>query len=465
MADLRPVQLSSVYCGCTPKAACVGEAALGDEQSSSNAGRAGVIGLFRSTNAATVSPVVCCASDALADERSADDDKNDATLDAQVNCLTTSDFEPAEPMTAWPDTDDEEIRWGGYVCTSSPACSSHCGQAGELRPRLERFAADFTYSSCGVGADVNGSSDSFIGARWAAAHASRWPAESEDVEDFGNVSVTGPLDVLWSVQRGRIAISHAEVVTSPHGPFSTPQSASTASQTSSPCAAEISLRKPMSKGDHKDSGETADHTSFEKCACVRTPADDVTSAASSSDGSSSADEEPTTIMLRNLPPCMTQKCLLEEINKSGFAGTFDFCYMPRHFSTGHGKGFAFVNYTSSALATTFIRLWHGSFRFGLTTSDQPISVTYAVLQGLEANVSKWASSRIRRVKNRDLRPYIRAVPRSSSQKLGTESTAVQPKCRKKMPHQRGCDQQSDHVPESLAAEVAVKQDFNGFVFQ
>lgn len=44
----------------------------------------------------------------------------------------------------------------------------------------------------------------------------------------------------------------------------------------------------------------------------------------------------TTLMVRNLPKTLSQCDFLEELDKSGFAGFYDFCYMPCSFENGQG---------------------------------------------------------------------------------------------------------------------------------
>jgi len=114
----------------------------------------------------------------------------------------------------------------------------------------------------------------------------------------------------------------------------------------------------------------------------------------------------TTLMLRNLPHNVTQKRLVEELTNSGFAGLYDFCYMPSTFGTGVGKGYAFVNLTSPAALGTFVITWHGSRRFGITASEAALNVSAAALQGREQNAKKWDAPRMRRVRNPALRPLV-----------------------------------------------------------
>jgi len=114
----------------------------------------------------------------------------------------------------------------------------------------------------------------------------------------------------------------------------------------------------------------------------------------------------TTVMIRNVPPGVTQKRLLEELDRSGFIGLYDFCYMPSTFGTGVTKGYAFVNFVSPDVVATFVSAWHHSRRFGMNFGETVLNVSAATLQGRELNVRKWDAPRMRRVRNPALRPLV-----------------------------------------------------------
>merc|ERR1719461_2657977 len=54
-------------------------------------------------------------------------------------------------------------------------------------------------------------------------------------------------------------------------------------------------------------------------------------------------ETRTTLMLRNLPLDYTRDMLLQLLDKEGFAGKYDFIYLPVDFKTRAGLGYAFLN--------------------------------------------------------------------------------------------------------------------------
>jgi hypothetical protein len=92
--------------------------------------------------------------------------------------------------------------------------------------------------------------------------------------------------------------------------------------------------------------------------------------------------------------------------RSGFERTFDFVYMPSSFETGQNKGYLFVNFTCEAAAERLWTMWDGRQPFSHHDTTL-LSVSHAVIQGLQANMAKWAGPRAKRVRNPNLRPYIR----------------------------------------------------------
>jgi len=114
-----------------------------------------------------------------------------------------------------------------------------------------------------------------------------------------------------------------------------------------------------------------------------------------------------TVMIRNLPPAVKRRDLVGALDDTGFGGMYDFVYVPSCFTTGASKCFAFVNFDSQAAASGFAASWHGSHRFGAPRTEPAINVSAAAIQGLEANLAKWHTTRMRRIRNPELRPYVR----------------------------------------------------------
>jgi RNA recognition motif-containing protein len=102
----------------------------------------------------------------------------------------------------------------------------------------------------------------------------------------------------------------------------------------------------------------------------------------------------TTIMMRNVPDCYTQKALLEKIQKDGFGkNSFDFFYLPMDKKTQRHRGYAFINFVDSAMALHFMLKYDGCFLDNIRLPT-PINVSAAALQGFESNYAHYATCRI-----------------------------------------------------------------------
>mmetsp|Transcript_17985 Transcript_17985/g.46373 ORF Transcript_17985/g.46373 Transcript_17985/m.46373 type:complete len:459 (-) Transcript_17985:486-1862(-) len=114
----------------------------------------------------------------------------------------------------------------------------------------------------------------------------------------------------------------------------------------------------------------------------------------------------TTLMIRNLPHELLQSQLAAEIDTCGFEGLYDFLYMPSTFGTGRGKGYAFVNFATPEVADCFSTLWHNTCRFGNPNEHVLLNVSVACIQGRDANVARWDTSKMRRIRNANHRPLV-----------------------------------------------------------
>mmetsp|Transcript_90342 Transcript_90342/g.235420 ORF Transcript_90342/g.235420 Transcript_90342/m.235420 type:complete len:208 (+) Transcript_90342:199-822(+) len=110
-------------------------------------------------------------------------------------------------------------------------------------------------------------------------------------------------------------------------------------------------------------------------------------------------------MIRNMPTEVTQTLFLQELDLSGFVDLYDFAYMPSSFESQEGKGYAFVNFLSVAVAGSFIGTWHKSKHCG--AQGPFLNISPATVQGLQGNVKKWAGQRMGRIRNPALRPFVR----------------------------------------------------------
>lgn len=114
------------------------------------------------------------------------------------------------------------------------------------------------------------------------------------------------------------------------------------------------------------------------------------------------DVEPaTTMMVRNIPLECTQEELMAVWTNNG---TYDFLYLPRNSSGRINLGYAFINFTSAEHAADFKTQWH---RTGFPNyPGVRLSVGYAGVQGLLANIQELKSKSAGRIRARQCKPFI-----------------------------------------------------------
>ncbi|CAE8671037.1 unnamed protein product [Polarella glacialis] len=95
-------------------------------------------------------------------------------------------------------------------------------------------------------------------------------------------------------------------------------------------------------------------------------------------------------MLRHIPCRYTQGSLLMEIDQLGFAGAYDFFYLPMDTRNKTSVGYAFINFTDPVAATRFMRVMD-EYRFQRHLSEKIAEASPAQLQGLRQNVAHFAS--------------------------------------------------------------------------
>eukprot|EP00747_Dinoflagellata_sp_TGD_P100705 gnl/TRDRNA2_/TRDRNA2_168114_c0_seq2.p1 gnl/TRDRNA2_/TRDRNA2_168114_c0~~gnl/TRDRNA2_/TRDRNA2_168114_c0_seq2.p1 ORF type:complete len:259 (-),score=42.05 gnl/TRDRNA2_/TRDRNA2_168114_c0_seq2:89-865(-) len=113
-----------------------------------------------------------------------------------------------------------------------------------------------------------------------------------------------------------------------------------------------------------------------------------------------------TFMVRNIPPSMTRAHVEELLKRTGFEGLWDFLYMPMCMNTKHRvthKGHAFINILDKQRATVFYERWN---RRKVHASWPHLNVSLAQVQGREANIQKWSSSKTSHIRNKEYRPKI-----------------------------------------------------------
>jgi len=113
----------------------------------------------------------------------------------------------------------------------------------------------------------------------------------------------------------------------------------------------------------------------------------------------------TTMMLRNIPNKYTQNSLLQEINDLGFAGTFDFFYLPMDVHNRSNVGYAFINFLRPDDAELF-RHKFSDHRFQRFQSRKISSVCTAHVQGLHENLRHFQNRAVTHARNDQYRPVV-----------------------------------------------------------
>jgi hypothetical protein len=118
---------------------------------------------------------------------------------------------------------------------------------------------------------------------------------------------------------------------------------------------------------------------------IRDTASDSTTWADMSDnGDSLASEPPTTMMICNIPCRFGQADVVEAIHSVGFAGKYDFVYLPSRTGKHNANiGYAFVEFKSAKAAESFADAFE-NFRFPGTKSSKTCTVKQAHQQGFNA---------------------------------------------------------------------------------
>jgi RNA recognition motif-containing protein len=110
--------------------------------------------------------------------------------------------------------------------------------------------------------------------------------------------------------------------------------------------------------------------------------------------SDSYPEGETTIMIRHIPCKYAQEALMQEVLE--FTSNFDYFYLPpaRTAKIEKNLGYAFVNFRSSYDAQQFMELFQG-YQFKMfPNSLKRAQVSYADIQGVEANMESYHQSKI-----------------------------------------------------------------------
>uniref|UniRef100_A0A7S2Q685 Mei2-like C-terminal RNA recognition motif domain-containing protein n=1 Tax=Zooxanthella nutricula TaxID=1333877 RepID=A0A7S2Q685_9DINO len=100
----------------------------------------------------------------------------------------------------------------------------------------------------------------------------------------------------------------------------------------------------------------------------------------------------TSVMLRNLPRSLTRDVLVQALDCAGFAGRYDFLYVPIDFKTGANLGYALINLIAPSVAALLWAVLEGFADWGVPGAGACEVSWSRPLQGLEAYVEKYRNS-------------------------------------------------------------------------
>ncbi|CAJ1345962.1 unnamed protein product [Effrenium voratum] len=127
-----------------------------------------------------------------------------------------------------------------------------------------------------------------------------------------------------------------------------------------------------------------------------------------------AAQDITTLMIRNIPNRYSQRDLISELEDLGFAGKFNFLYIPLDKGTMANVGYAFVNFISKNWAQKCMEAFREyRFKRHRKTSGKIASISAAHLQGLEANLAHYERAVVNTAKLKQRRPVVIANISSS----------------------------------------------------
>jgi len=155
----------------------------------------------------------------------------------------------------------------------------------------------------------------------------------------------------------------------------------------------VAVPLPFKKSD--DELSTADEGSSEHSFTLD-------GSCAGTDLNSAKPQDKTTLMVRNVPVMYTQEMLLEEWK---YAGKFDFLYLPRTANGHTNLSYAFINFASEADAVAFQAAWHKK-RVAQFTSRKPLSISFAEVQGLQANLTQLRKKRTRCSDPKQCQPLV-----------------------------------------------------------
>lgn len=106
-------------------------------------------------------------------------------------------------------------------------------------------------------------------------------------------------------------------------------------------------------------------------------------------------EKRTTLLIRNLPNNMSREMLMDLLDAQGFAGCYDFVYLPIDFQRRAGFGYAFVNCTTPANAQRMMDHFHHFSNWSSSSSTKVCEVCWCQhSQGFNSQVQRFRNNTV-----------------------------------------------------------------------
>jgi hypothetical protein len=182
----------------------------------------------------------------------------------------------------------------------------------------------------------------------------------------------------------------------------------------SPAAAGRAPKQQKAAARRNNQKDLAPKKAFQPYHAIRVPKE---ADLGGSKQQSPVDEPVTTLMLRNIPNKYTQTVLLQEIDKLGFAGTYDFFYLPMDVHNRSNVGYAFINFIDPSSATLCYSVF-SNYKFQRYHSKKICAVSPAHLQGFEKNVKHFQHRAVMNARDNQYRPVVLRSGSSGSQAQG-----------------------------------------------
>lgn len=135
----------------------------------------------------------------------------------------------------------------------------------------------------------------------------------------------------------------------------------------------------------------------------------------------------TTMILKNVPECLTQGALLSQFEDLSpcMRATFDFFYLPWNPRQGRNLGFAIVNFFDAETAKTFKSEWHNEDLLKGFGDHRGLHILPAIIQGFEANIRHFSGFSLAHHANLRFRPLLRQSPQMPLRAMAVSAEQIE----------------------------------------